>query len=406
VSARFAYDGDPRTAWRSAGDDAFPSLTFRWDRKRTVTGLQVESNDRSDLAPNRVVVRADGFRRDVPIGADRSVNLPTLHTRRLTLTFTRGTAGPGGVAVSEVRLDGFDVTAVLDYGAKTGSVCGLGPEVFVDGVPHPTQVRGSIADIVSGGTLRLEGCRGPVKVDQGRHRVQARSTEEFQVVSLRNSGAAAPSSVDPVQARKVTVAGWEPNDRRLEVGKGDDAVLSLAENYNPGWVAEADGRTLKSLRVDGWRQGWLLPAGVAGAVHLSFAPQLPYVVSLVLGLAVAAAFLLAALLLLLRSRPAAGPPVGTGGAPLPTLPTAAVTLLCWALLLVLGGPWVAAGVPAGWLARRLPGGWWLLPAVAMLGAAALDVFTSTDGWHLVADAAAAFGVGAALSPVLRLRRQL
>jgi arabinofuranan 3-O-arabinosyltransferase len=45
------------------------------------------------------------------------------------------------------------------------------------------------------------------------------------------------------------------------------------ENFNPGWQARLDGRTLPAARLDGWKQAWLLPAGTAGTVTLTYLPD-------------------------------------------------------------------------------------------------------------------------------------
>ena len=56
------------------------------------------------------------------------------------------------------------------------------------------------------------------------------------------------------------------------------------------------------MTVDGWAQAWRLPEGDGGIVVIFYAPQRSYLVSLFGGLAVAALVLLAAALLLFRTR--------------------------------------------------------------------------------------------------------
>ena len=69
----------------------------------------------------------------------------------------------------------------------------------------------------------------------------------------------------------------------------------MPENFNDGWVAEVDGEELTPVRVDGWQQGWVLPAGEQVTVELRYRPQATYDVILPFGLAVGGAFLLGAL---------------------------------------------------------------------------------------------------------------
>ena len=57
----------------------------------------------------------------------------------------------------------------------------------------------------------------------------------------------------------------------------------MRENFNNGWVAKADGQTLQAVRIDGWQQGFVVPAGIDGTISLSFTPQRLVVLGLVLG---------------------------------------------------------------------------------------------------------------------------
>jgi len=48
-------------------------------------------------------------------------------------------------------------------------------------------------------------------------------------------------------------------------------VLVVPESINPGWTARmADNSVLAPVTVNGWQQGWVLPAGASGPVTLSF----------------------------------------------------------------------------------------------------------------------------------------
>ncbi len=43
-----------------------------------------------------------------------------------------------------------------------------------------------------------------------------------------------------------------------------------------GWQARLGGTRLRPVRIDGWKQAWLLPAGTAGTVTLTYAPDAGY----------------------------------------------------------------------------------------------------------------------------------
>lgn len=77
------------------------------------------------------------------------------------------------------------------------------------------------------------------------------------------------------------------------VSAGAATYVQISQNYSDGWVATLHDRTLSPVRLDGWEQGWIVPAGAAGTVTMTFTPDGIYRASLALG-----AFLLVALAIL------------------------------------------------------------------------------------------------------------
>jgi arabinofuranan 3-O-arabinosyltransferase len=70
--------------------------------------------------------------------------------------------------------------------------------------------------------------------------------------------------------------GWAATDRTVRIGAGGEALLVVPENMNTGWRAAIDGRVLSATRVDGWQQAWVVPAGDAAEVRLTFEPDRAY----------------------------------------------------------------------------------------------------------------------------------
>jgi arabinofuranan 3-O-arabinosyltransferase len=93
------------------------------------------------------------------------------------------------------------------------------------------------------------------------------------------------------------VTGWEPDRRSIAVPRAPvSRVLVVPESVNPGWVARTDdGAQLTPVIVNGWQQGWVLPAGQQGTVTLSFPSNGPYRTGLTVGLALLPVLLLMAL---------------------------------------------------------------------------------------------------------------
>jgi len=88
-------------------------------------------------------------------------------------------------------------------------------------------------------------------------------------------------------------------------------VLVVPESVNPGWIARGpDGAVLSPVTVNGWQQGWTLPAGTSGAVTLEFPSNALYRVGLFGGLALLPILALLALLPV-RRRSDFGPPPQT-----------------------------------------------------------------------------------------------
>ena len=77
-------------------------------------------------------------------------------------------------------------------------------------------------------------------------------------------------------------------------------MLVIPESINPGWVARtSSGARLTPVAVNGWQQGWVVPAGNPGTITLTFASNSLYRAGLAVGLALLP---LLALLALWRTR--------------------------------------------------------------------------------------------------------
>ncbi|NUP48471.1 MAG: glycosyltransferase family 2 protein [Catenulispora sp.] len=82
-------------------------------------------------------------------------------------------------------------------------------------------------------------------------------------LSLRGSGSEDPKALMVASADDATMKGT------LAPG-GDGRTLVLAEDVDSHWSAKLGGTTLKPTTVDGWEQGFELPAGASGTVTVSY----------------------------------------------------------------------------------------------------------------------------------------
>ncbi|MCX6401589.1 MAG: alpha-(1-_3)-arabinofuranosyltransferase family protein [Propionibacteriales bacterium] len=352
VAGRFAYDGQLTTAWVSDDTDLYPTLTFRWRKERTISGITVRSGGDAQAPVAAIITTADGEQR-IPLGNDDAVAIEPVQTRTLQIRFEKA-PGAARVVVPEIELKGVDVTRPFLADTPTGAVCGFGPNLEVDGVQIATRVTGTMGDIINGSPLVFEACDVAESVDlttelgAGEHRLVASPNAEFELLDL----AVVPEQADAPSAatRDVRIEAWGSSERTVTVAGGPESLLYLPENYNEGWTAEIDGKTLTPVRVDGWQQAWVLPAGGTTTVELRYTPERTYDIVLPIGLAASGLVLLGGLvsllLLLVRRR---GP---ADAAELLDWPATGAPRRVWsvaaiAAALVLLGPCAAIGVLAG-----------------------------------------------------------
>jgi arabinofuranan 3-O-arabinosyltransferase len=400
VSVRLAYDGASTTSWIADPRDGSPVLTVDFDRPRRIDRIAVGPPASPAVSPVSAVLRSRDGNRRVELG--EFGQFPPLTTNHLTITFTNRTRGVSPIGISELYLPPARIATPLDGGEVTGSVCGFGPVLRVDGRRYDTVVRGFIGDVVSAGPLHFESCSGPVRLGPGRHRVRLTSTEQFQPVTalLRaaRTSTARGSSTVPARARLLSEVTGSPTHQTMDVGAGPASILSTTRNTNRGWQATLNGKRLQTMVSDGWAQAWRLPAGSGGQLIITYGPQRAYLICLYAGLAVAGLVLLTALVLLPGTRLA---PLRRVAVLEPTPWSRRRRLLGGVLALpvawVLGGLPALAGVVVALVVRR-PG--WLrwLAFACLVAAPVVTAVQLLDGPRLRSDPADALaGAGFVLA---------
>jgi arabinofuranan 3-O-arabinosyltransferase len=267
--------------------------------------------------------------------------------------------------------------------------CGDGPSLIVDGRRYPLRITGRNSDVTSirpvrvslctnGSTLTLPAGPHLLSVDQGPTAILVDS------LALVGTGRQ-PAELPP---RETTVRSWGAERRTIEIGAGSRAFLAVRENANSSWTAKLGGTKLTPVRLDGWQQGFIVPAGAGGTITLENAPGDEYRRNLVVGLLLLVALVALALL---PARFRVRPRTDEDAYPVfPRLPAVArrwagrsavaaetrasrLALLAWTglamvALALVAGP-IALVVPVlVWVGRQRPAllGW--IAALAMLGA--------------------------------------
>ncbi|WP_228786734.1 alpha-(1-_3)-arabinofuranosyltransferase [Nocardia terpenica] len=292
-SAFAATDGDPRTSWIAPEDTVRnpagpkPTLTIELPRPELVTGLEV-TPPKGDLParPTAVAVNlGDGPQvRELDPDAEPGtpVQLP-LHPRvtdriEVSIDSWRAVLDRTALGFAQQQPPGLAEVSVLgpDYpppAAPDRPVtvdCAHGPTIALAGRVVHTTVTATADELRTGAPVSAHVCgvdrvappgasddvrddaaAGPVPLPSGRVDVTVTPTELFSVDELRlNRTDAAPQ---PISA---------PPGTRL---------LVLPLSTNAGWRAHtADGHALAPIVVDGWEQGWVLPADAHGPVTIEF----------------------------------------------------------------------------------------------------------------------------------------
>jgi arabinofuranan 3-O-arabinosyltransferase len=288
--------------------------------------------------------------------------------------------------------------------------------------------------------VKLCGTPSALWIAPGQHRLTSSRPRAFTMtgLSLVNGGAAAlpPGSLTQQPharsgARLVKVLNWNQEYRRVRIGPGNTSYLELHQNANPGWTASLNGRPLAPVRLDGWQQGFLVPAGAGGIVTMTFQPVKFYHVWIILSAAAAAGLVLVAVVRRKRRKvvermdqalPAHGHARPAAAAALPRAQTQAGALAprwppmrvsAWLglaaltlMIAVVGGP-LALAVPVLAIASSRWHGWYPgIAAGAMIAAGVLTAMAAHPAQHGTgafggaAQACALSALAAALMPLL------
>jgi arabinofuranan 3-O-arabinosyltransferase len=296
-----AFDGNPATTWIASGDDPHPALTITWDHSRRISQVRIQRPPGAQSGTLQVLINGSkGQVRGGFVGASGVLTFAPMRTTSLTLTFTTINVP---LQISEVTIPG-----VAPVRAPAGQVqlpCGKGPALMVNGTAVPTRAAGSYAGLLTGQPLRFTAC-APVTVAAGANRVTEPASDAFSVQTV--VAGSVPAAAGSAAPKAAGIVRWTATARTLRVSAPVSSYLVVNENYNAGWHATIDGTQLHPVRLDGWKQAWLLPAGTAGLVHLTYQPQQIYRIAVLGGLGVLV------LLALLAAWPAPREPKGRGAA--------------------------------------------------------------------------------------------
>ncbi|ATO69296.1 alpha-(1-_3)-arabinofuranosyltransferase [Mycobacterium avium] len=308
-SAYGATDDDPATAWtapqRVVQHKTPPTLTLTLPRPTQVAGVRlVPSRAALPAHPTMVAVNlGDGPQvTAVKPGQAQTIPLKPRVTDTVTISLLdwedvidRNALGfdqlkpPGLAEVAALGADGNPI-APADAGrnrAREVSVgCERGPVIAVAGRFVHTAIHTTVGALLDDQPVAAVPCeRDPIALPAGQQELLISPGAQFVVDGAELSTPAAAEAAQPV--RVASWRGWGPDRREIAAGPSNTSrILVIPESINPGWVARTGtGARLTPIAVNGWQQGWLVPAGDPGVITLSFASNSLYRAGLAVGLA-------------------------------------------------------------------------------------------------------------------------
>jgi arabinofuranan 3-O-arabinosyltransferase len=324
-SAYAATDGDPATAWtapqRVVQHRTPPTLTLTLPRPTEVAGLRLVPS-RSTLPAHPTVVAVnlgDGpqvreLRRGGPSDGDVAGEPQTLSWKlalkpRVTDTVTvslldwedvidRNALGfdqlkPPGLA--EVAALGADGNPIAPADAARNRIreitvdCDHGPVIAVAGRFVHTSIRTTAGALLDGQPLAALACdRSPIALPAGQEELLISPGAQFVVDGAQLLTPDVPELPDATgpSPTPASTGAWGPSRREVQApASANSRVLVIPESINPGWVARTStGARLTPVAVNGWQQGFVVPAGNPGTITLTFASNSLYRAGLAVGL--------------------------------------------------------------------------------------------------------------------------
>nr|WP_020550932.1 alpha-(1->3)-arabinofuranosyltransferase family protein [Embleya scabrispora] len=410
LTPRNLVDGDLTTAW-IAGDR--PVVHLSWPDRTTIDQIVFGAAGGLSSRPEEVLISSPNGSVTTTVDENGLARFGPIDTDRITVTFTRtapltmhnplaGKRLQLPVGLSEIHIPALagQRTRPPDPGSAFSLPCGQGPSLAVDGVLHTTSVAGSVRDLIERRPVSVKLCAaettgGSLPLGPGLHTVEAGNLGPLEITDVTATRGKLPVPARQ-SARSATAADWSGDHRSVRMGAGEATYLQMYENRNSGWKATLHGKELRPVRIDGWQQGWLVPAGAAGTVELDYEPGGVYRAGLIGGAAALAALI--ALAFVRRRDP---DPAGLDGPPTDPAPPGRIlgVLALTVVVAVVAGP-VALVVPALAVVAHLRHR--LLVPIALVAMAGAGIAAAVGADEPLVDGAGTFGPVAQLLALIAL----
>jgi arabinofuranan 3-O-arabinosyltransferase len=293
---RNLVDRDSTTHWRS-GNDITESggnslISMRWSEPRTISSLVlVRGNE--EAMPKDIAIYAGTEVRAAPVAEDGVVNFDPITTDALSLRLNYAPVPLTDRTSSRVMGFGsIDIPAVtdlypgpIDRSTPYVAACGTGPSVVLGASSVSYSVSTTAGALINGTPFTLLPCSNDsVELTAGTKLLDTSSGTSLVTIDQLVLGNSPAMGVPAGTPRTLSIDRWGTNDRTVTVAGGAQGLLVVNEAFNEGWEATLNGSKLTPLKIDGWRQAFVLPAGDGGTVHLSYAPDRIFKLGTIFGL--------------------------------------------------------------------------------------------------------------------------
>jgi arabinofuranan 3-O-arabinosyltransferase len=310
-SAYAAADGDPATAWtapqRVVQQKTPATLTLVLPRPAEVSGLRLAaSGSPAPAHPTMVAVNlGDGPQVRELKPADRAQTV-ALHPRvtdtvtvsllswddvidRTALGFDQLKA-PGLAEIAVLGSHGQPIAAADAARNRSRRItvdCARGPLIAIAGRFVHTTINTTVQALTDGEPVAAQACEDqPIVLPAGQQELLISPGPQFVVDGAQLTGSPAIELPHPTTVPAETGA-WGAARREVRVPETTTSRLLVVvpESINRGWVARTGaGTRLTPVAVNGWQQGWVVPAHTSGTITLIFAPDSAYRAGLASGL--------------------------------------------------------------------------------------------------------------------------
>ncbi len=303
----------PQTDYAWIAGTKTPVINLSWNQNRTLSQINFAYTSNFAANPIKVKIQSPNSSQTVTIGKNGVANFNPITTNSIKLSFPvvqhdiavnqlTGEVGQLPVGLAGIKIPALQnlMPKQLNSNQTFSLSCGLGPQLDIDGALYQTKVSGTIGDLLQAYPVKLGLCtNGTIPLSKGTHFiVNQPSNVPFSISSLAIAPQSLISTPSPITQltsnRTITVNSWRNEHRTITIGSGSQSFLEIHENFNKGWQATLNGQVLTPVTLDGWQQGFVVPAGQGGQISLTYLPDFLY--NVVIGVGIAAVILLLILL--------------------------------------------------------------------------------------------------------------